>query len=80
MLRNRQMDWPADPLPVDFLYLQKGWNRPLEEALRCFRPDTIILDATLSDFYRQRYLQEAVSYHVPIHDLQRDGALVVFVK
>ena len=80
MLRNRQMDWPADPLPVDFLYLQKGWNRPLEEALRCFRPDTIILDATFSDFYRQRYLQEAVSYHVPIHDLQRDGALVVFVK
>jgi len=65
------------PLPVTHLFLVRGYDRPLQEALRVFRPDTLVLDASLSDFYRLRYRHEADSLHLPLHDLRGDGALVL---
>ncbi|MBR1593159.1 MAG: ComEC/Rec2 family competence protein [Alloprevotella sp.] len=79
LLYRRVKARTPEPLHVDYLFLVRGWNRPLEEALELFRPDTLVLDATLSDFYRHRYRQEAKDYRIPLHDLQRDGALLVDV-
>lgn len=67
----------GNPLRVSHLFLVRGYNRPLREALDAFRPDTLVLDASLSDFYRRRYHREAAGIGLPVHDLRRDGALVL---
>lgn len=65
------------PLPVNYLYVARGWNKPLATALQYFTPDTLVLDAKLSDFYRRKYRTEADSLSLPYHDLYRDGALII---
>ncbi len=65
------------PLHVDYLFIVRGWNRNLADALRVFRPDTLILDASLSDFYRNRFTHQADSLRIPTHDVSRDGAVVI---
>lgn len=77
LLYERIKAAPDRPLQVNYLFLVRGWNRPLKEALELFNPDTLVLDATLSDYYRRRYTSEAESLRLPIHDLRRNGALVV---
>lgn len=66
-----------NPLHVDYLLLVRGWNRDLAEALQMFRPDTLLLDASLSDFYRNRFSRQADSLYVPLHDIHEDGAKVI---
>ena len=65
------------PLHVDYLFIVRGWNRNLTDALLAFRPDTLILDASLSDFYRNRFTHQADSLRIPTHDVSRDGAVVI---
>lgn len=77
LLRKRMTMQTAEPLRVNYLFVVRGWNRPLSEALHIFQPDTIVLDATLSDFYKKRYREEAKALRIPLHSLQRDGTLVV---
>ena len=66
-----------NPLHVDYLLLVRGWNRDLAEALQVFRPDTLLLDASLSEFYRSRFCRQADSLHIPLHDIYADGAKVI---
>lgn len=80
LLYERIKGKPQTPLPTDYLYIVRGWNRPVAEALQVFRPDTIILDTGLSDFYERRYRREADSLNIPYKDMRRTGAVVVNVN
>lgn len=68
---------PSRPLPVDYLLLARGYKSGVRRALTFFRPRLVILDGSLTDFYRRRYADEARACGLPVHDMHTAGALVV---
>ena len=47
-----------NPLPVDYLYLCKGYNGNLEELLNLFTTKQVILDSSLSNYWQNVYESE----------------------
>ena len=74
---ERMDNTKGKPLDVDYLFIVRGWNRPLSELLQTFRPNAIILDASLSDFYARRFAAEADSIGIPCHNIRSAGGVVV---
>ena len=68
---------PRCQLAVDYLVIVRGYRQPLADALRRYRPRILVLDASLSDFHRERLLHEACRIGVAVHDVCQAGALVV---
>ena len=78
LVHGRMSRWkPDSPLKVDYLMLSRGSRSGLEDILKFYCPARLILDATLTDFYRSKYLREAAGFHLPVHDMAREGALCV---
>lgn len=72
--------FPARPFAVNYLLLHKGVKARLDVLLRHFRPDTVVLDAGLSDRRRRKYAAAARSCGVTVYDMREQGALVVKVE
>ncbi len=75
--RNTAFLSPPQPLPVDYLLIERGFNRPLSSALASFRPRMVVLSASLTAYYREKYTAEAQSAGLSFHDIRQQGALVV---
>lgn len=67
----------AAPVDVDILFLAKGYNRDLEQALRLFRPQRIVLDSSLSEFYARKFRKEAKKAGLPFFDIRQSGAYIL---
>lgn len=72
---------PRQPLQVDYLWLCRGAKGHLAQWLRLYQPRVIVLDATLSDYYYERFRQEAEALVesrelYKIYDIRQEGALV----
>lgn len=80
LLYDRITQQPARPLAVDYLLLARGYRQHLSDALTIFSPGVLVLDASLSDYYRQRFQTEAEALHINVHDIRKDGALVIPLK
>ena len=65
------------PLPVDYLLLARGASKDLSDFMKIYLPKVIVLDASLTDFYYKKYLQEAAEFSCEIYDMRKQGALVV---
>ena len=76
VLDERAKGRPAVPLDVDYLFIARGFKGHIADALDRFLPNKIVLDAHLTDFYRRRFKAEADSIGLPLHDLNREGALI----
>ena len=70
---------PERPLSVDYLLLAKGARQPMSEVLSYYSPRCIVLDTSLSDFYRKRFLEELKGKQFEIHDMDKSGALRVLL-
>lgn len=70
----------AEPLKVNYVYVVKGWNRPLTELLQSFIPDTLIIDSSLSDYYENRVSTEASRLHIPFRSIRKEGCLVLRLR
>lgn len=68
---------PPRPMEVDYLWLCRGARGALSRWLEYYSPSLIVLDGTLSPYYRERYRHEADSLGIAIHDVYRDGALLI---
>ena len=62
---------------VDFLLVARGARGRLAPVLRTYRPRLVVLDGSLTDFYRHRFASEARAAGLPCHDMAERGALVV---
>lgn len=62
---------------VDFLLVARGARGHLAPVLRTYRPRLIVLDGSLTDFYRRRFASEARAAGLPCHDMAKRGALIV---
>ena len=54
-----------------------GYKQDLSTALNYFAPDSIILDTSLTDFYRAKYSTEAAENTIPCYDMKERGALIL---
>lgn len=68
------------PLQVDYVFVARGWKRSLSEAFHVFQTDSVVLDGSLSNFYRRRFRAEADSIGVGVRDLRKDGAWIVCLE
>lgn len=68
---------PVEPLNVDFLVLARGYGASLHAALRRYRPRVVVLDASLTDYYRRRFAGEVRNAGLELYDVRQKGALVV---
>jgi len=64
-------------LRLDYLYVSTGFQGRLEEVLQLFDIGEVIIDSSLSDFYRQRIEQECLSKNIPMYRMSERGILCV---
>lgn len=68
--------YPSRPLYVDAMLLSRGSKYRLSELLRTYSPHLVILDGSLTPYYRNRYIEEISTLHIPYHDMNVHGAFV----
>lgn len=66
-----------ETMEVDVLFVLRGGERRPEALLRRYRPKRVVLEERLSDRWRERWHREAEVRGLPVHDIARDGALVL---
>jgi competence protein ComEC len=63
------------PLPVDYLYLCKGYSGELARILSLFTPSCVVLDTSLSERRRQLLRVECKRQSVPVVLLSESGSV-----
>ena len=64
-------------LSVDYLYVSNGYRGTLEELATLFDVQEVILDASLSDFYRERLERECQEKQIPLRQLSAEGIIEI---
>lgn len=67
---------PSAPLPIDVLLLCRGYRGEFSPILRFYAPDLVVLDGSLTPYYRRQYKQALQTLGLPMHDMQADGAYI----
>ena len=62
------------PVSVDLLVIGRGCSDNLQTARRAFDARQVVLDGTLSPYYRQRWTTECHMAGLPCHDVRTQGA------
>lgn len=75
--QERTCRLPARPVRVDYLLICRHSRGTLDRWLRRYTPGTVVLDASLSESRREQLEREAEQRGHGVHDLARDGALIV---
>ena len=63
---------------VDYLVLSRGAKGDLTDLLQSFTPKTVVLDASLSDYWREKFTKEAETAGVPAYDVKKEGAMLLY--
>lgn len=66
-----------EAMEVDVLFVLRGGERQPEALLKRYRPKRVVLEARLSDRWRERWHRVAAAQGLSVHDIARDGALVL---
>lgn len=66
-----------EAMEVDVLFVLRGGERQPEALLKRYRPKCVVLEARLSDRWRERWHRVAAAQGLSVHDIARDGALVL---
>ncbi|MGL5921172.1 MAG: hypothetical protein ACRCZQ_11845, partial [Bacteroidales bacterium] len=66
------------PLEVDFLVLKRGCKGDLTKINQVFSAKTVILDGSLSSFWREKWLREAGEAGIVCYDMKENGAFSHF--
>ena len=64
-------------LPVDYLYVCRGYRGTLGDLDRLFDVRYVVFDASFTGYYRRRMEEECLRRGIPVHALDREGALWV---
>lgn len=66
------------PLPVDYLYLCRGYQGSIASLQGLFRIRTVVLDASLSAYRQQRYVEECRKLGLDFIVLKTKGSYRIF--
>ncbi|KAA6332402.1 hypothetical protein EZS27_019093 [termite gut metagenome] len=67
----------VQPLKIDYLYLCKGYGGHLESLIRLFSTKNVIIDSSLSEYYRQSIIDECKRLEIDFVSLAENGAFCV---
>ena len=67
-------------MPVDYLHICKGFKGSLHSISKAFQPKLVVLDASLTSFYRNKYTKEVEEIGWEIYDMHEQGALKIECK
>lgn len=67
----------SEQINIDILYICKGYKQQLDNALKYITPKLIIIDNSLSDFYRKRLIKDASKNAIEIYDIKKQGAYIL---
>lgn len=74
----RDADWQnkisAYPISVDYLYLSRGYKGRIEELVSLFSIATVVIDASLSDYYRDRIIHDCIRFGISYISLSTKGS------
>ncbi len=62
-------------LAVDYLHVCRGFKGHMPRLAEMFRPELVVLDASLTDYYLQRYRTECAELGWKVHVMREQGAL-----
>lgn len=69
----------AQKLPIDYLYVSSGYRGTLEELCTLFNVHEVIVDSSLSDYYRERLERECREKHIPLCRMSSEGILEILI-
>lgn len=69
-----------DALVVDALLISRGAKGHLSDMLMRYNPSLVVLDGSLSDYYRTRFAEETAAAGLPLYDVKDQGALTLEAK
>lgn len=70
--RNKRSD---APVPVDYLYISRGYRGGIKELTSLFEVGTVVLDSSLSAYYRDKLRDECTRLGLACLSLSEKGAL-----
>lgn len=69
----------AHPLPIDYLYIARGYHGGIAELTSLFRIRTVVLDGSLSPYSRKKITAECQKLGIRYRDLDREGHIQVLL-
>ncbi|HZK68941.1 MAG TPA: hypothetical protein VFC36_05005, partial [Paludibacter sp.] len=67
----------SEPLKLDYLIIGRGLKPKIEQVLDCLQPRKIIVDKTISDWYRQSIKSACQSRNIAFYSVAEEGAYVL---
>lgn len=67
-------------MPIDYLHICKGFKGSLHLISKAFQPKHVVLDASLTSYYRNKYTKETEEIGWEIYDMHELGALKIECK
>lgn len=69
----------ASPVPIDYLYISRGYRGGVTELTSLFSIGTVVLDASLSDYYRNRIVDDCLRLGIPSLSLAQKGSVCILL-
>lgn len=67
------------PIPVDYLYISKGYEGGIREFSSLFSVRTVVLDASLPGYYQERIINECISLGISYFSLSEKGSVCILL-
>ncbi len=64
----------AHPIFVDYLYLSRGYKGRIEELTSLFSIGTVVIDSSLSNYYRDRIIHDCIRFGISYLSLSEKGS------
>lgn len=74
--RNKRAE---TPMPVDYLYVSHGYKGDIKELTPLFAIGTVVIDVSLSDYYRERIISDCIGIGIPYLSLSEKGYLRILL-
>ena len=69
----------ARPLPVDYLYIARGYQGGISELTSLFRIQTVILDGSLSPYSRKKITEDCLKQGIRYRLLDQEGHIQILL-
>lgn len=67
------------PIPIDYLYISKGYKGGISELFSLFSIGTVVFDASLPDYYQEKMVNECVRSGITYLSLAEKGSVRILL-
>lgn len=67
------------PVSIDYLYVSHGYKGDIQELVSLFEVGTVVIDASLSEYYRERIISDCIRLGIPYLPLSEKGSVHILL-